>query len=174
MSRKWFILHAGSHREEKLRRNLVTRLEANGLEKLVPRLLVPSKERTELRNGKRRSLLENLLPGYLAAEIECEADGSIPPAIRDTIGETNLGPMSDEEAALLLRRLEAREAPVAVDLEPGEHVLVREGSFEGRDGTIFSVHPERGVVKVDVAAFGRLVPLELEYWKVERAPSPGP
>jgi transcriptional antiterminator NusG len=47
-------------------------------------------------------------------------------------------------------------------------VRVIEGPFVNFNGTIEDMSPERGKLKVMVQIFGRLTPVELEYYQVER------
>ena len=52
--------------------------------------------------------------------------------------------------------------------EPNDAVKVTDGPFMNFSGIIEEVDPERGKLKISVSIFGRIAPVELEYWQVER------
>jgi transcription termination/antitermination protein NusG len=186
MTRHWFILQVGTNREEKVRRSLVARLQANDLARLVPSLLVVSEKRTEIKGGQRRTVEQKVYPGYVMLEVETDEDGSIPSEVwhlvRETPGHIKFvgtpdqpnkpQPMSAVEVAKLRRQVEALSRPevaITVDFEKGERVRVKEGSFMGFDGTVEEVHPEKGIVRVTIIVFGRPTPIDFEFWKIEKA-----
>ena len=47
-------------------------------------------------------------------------------------------------------------------------IKIREGAFENYEGTVDSIDPDRGIVKVIVPIFGRSTPLDIEYWQIEK------
>jgi transcriptional antiterminator NusG len=186
MTKQWYILRVGTNREEKVRRNLWARAQTNDLTDKISKLLVVTERVTEIKGGQRRTVERKVYPGYVMAEIETLDDGSIPPEvwhlIRETPGQIKFvgtldkpekpQPMAPDEVAKMLQQVERlREEPekLTVDFEKGEHVRVKEGSFENFEGTVEEVHPEKGMVKVTVMVFGRPTPIDFEYWKVEKA-----
>lgn len=186
MSRQWYILRVGTNREEKVKRNLWARARTNDLTDKIPQLLVVTEKVTEIKNGQRRTVERKVYPGYVMAEIDTAEDGSIPPEvwhlIRETPGQIKFvgtdekpdrpRPMNPDEVAKMLQQVQrvSQETPqLTVDFEKGEHVRVKEGSFENFEGTVEEVHPEKGMIKVTVMVFGRPTPIDFEYWKVEKA-----
>jgi transcriptional antiterminator NusG len=187
MSKQWYILRVGTNREDKVAKNLWSRARSNDLTEKVSRLLVVKEKVTEIKNGQRRTVERKVYPGYVMAEIETGEDGSIPPEvwhlIRETPGQIKFvstqsdkpdrpTPMGPDEVTKMLQqaqRVDQEQPQVNVDFEKGEHVRVKEGSFENFEGTVEEVHPEKGMVKVTVMVFGRPTPIDFEYWKVEKA-----
>jgi transcriptional antiterminator NusG len=186
MSKQWYILRVGTNREDKVAKNLAARARAHDLLGMIPQLLVVKEKVTEIKNGQRRTVERKVYPGYVMAEIETGEDGSIPPEvwhlIRETPGQIKFvgtpdkpdkpQPMGPDEVTKMLAQRDrvTQESPqIAVDFEKGEHVRVKEGSFENFEGTVEEVHPEKGLVKVTVMVFGRPTPIDFEYWKVEKA-----
>lgn len=186
MSKQWYILRVGTNREEKVKRNLWARAQTNDLTDKISNLLVVTERVTEIKSGQRRTVERKVYPGYVMAEIETLEDGTIPPEvwhlIRETPGQIKFvgtldkpekpQPMLPEEVTKMLRQVEMLQTQpetIAVDFEKGDHVRVKEGSFENFQGTVEEVHPEKGLVKVTVMVFGRPTPIDFEYWKVEKA-----
>lgn len=187
MSKQWFILRVGTNREEKVKRNLWTRARLNDLTDKLSQLVVVTERVTEIKNGARRTVERKVYPGYVMAEIEVGEDGSIPSEvwhlIRETPGQIKFVtgspdkpdkpiPMQPDEVKKMqdqVNRLQQEPEKLTVDFEKGEHVRVKEGSFENFEGTVEEVHPEKGMVKVTVMVFGRPTPIDFEYWKVEKA-----
>jgi len=186
MSKQWYILRVGTNREDKVAKNLSARAKAHDLTGMIPNLLVVKEKVTEIKNGQRRTVERKVYPGYVMAEIETGEDGTIPPEVWHLIRETpgqikfvgtpdkpdkpqSMGP--DEVAKMLAQRdrVSQEQPQLTVDFEKGEHVRVKEGSFENFEGTVEEVHPEKGMVKVTVMVFGRPTPIDFEYWKVEKA-----
>ncbi len=182
MAKQWFILSVGPNREEKVKRNLWARAQTNDLTRIISEPRVVTERVTEIKGGQRRSVERKPYPGYIMVEIETDEDGKIPPEvwhlIRETPGPINFvgsqdkpQPMSSQEVARMLQQIERlREEPekLTVDFEKGEHVRIKEGSFENFEGTVEEVHPEKGQVKVTIMVFGRPTPIDFEYWKVEK------
>lgn len=182
MAKQWFILSVGPNREEKVKRNLWARAQSMDLTRVISEPRVVTERVTEIKGGQRRSVERKVYAGYIMVEIETGEDGSIPPEvwhlIRETPGPINFvgsqdkpQPMAPHEVARMLQQIERlREEPekLTVDFEKGDHVRIKEGSFENFEGTVEEVHPEKGQVKVTIMVFGRPTPIDFEYWKVEK------
>ena len=85
-------------------------------------------------------------------------------------------PLSSDEVHAIFDQVEAKKDKVRpkVAFEPGELVTILEGAFKGSQGAITEVDPGRGRLKVNVMIFGKEVPVELEYWQVEKVAEPPP
>lgn len=180
MSRQWFVLRVGKNREEKVTERVCARARALGVDGLG-RVVVPTERQTRLEEGQRRVVEAKLFPGYAMAEIDTDEAGAVPPAVWHLLRETPgfLGfaspgtppeSMPPTEVEALLRRVDAPQVEPAptLDLAPGEHVRVIEGSLAGLEGTVEQVQPEKGTVRVLLLVFGRATPVDLEHAKVER------
>ncbi len=176
MSRQWFVLRVGANREEKVQERVSARARALGVLELG-RVVVPTERQTRLVEGQRRVVERKVFPGYAMVEIDTDDAGAVPPAVWHLLRETPgfLGfaspePMAAAEVEALLRRVDAPivEPAPTLDLAPGEHVRVIEGSLAGLEGTVDQVQPEKGLVRVLLLVFGRSTPVDLEHGRVER------
>lgn len=174
MSMNWYVLRVQSGREDRIAENLRRRIKAEGLDESVPEVLVPTETVSEIKGGKKRTYKRKLYPGYLLCQMDITDDVWF--LIRETSGIGDFvgahgrpAPMEQHEVDRLRGGMEeAEEQPrVEVPFEVGESVKIKEGPFEGFDGIVSEVMPEKGMVNVTVMIFGRPTPVELEYWGVE-------
>lgn len=178
----WFVLRVASNKESSVRETLLRKVQIEGMEDLVGRIMVPTEKTKTLKGGKQRVTETKLYPGYVFVEMKLEPDGRIPQDVFFLIKETSgvgdfVGtagrptPMAPHEVEKMLfdsRRPE--EAPtVKMDFHKGDKVTIKEGPFQSFQGTVDEVLPDRGLVRVLVTIFGRQAPIELEYWQIARA-----
>jgi transcriptional antiterminator NusG len=181
MTMSWYFVRCQSGREDSIARNALTRLKIAGVQDVIPQILVPFERVTDLKNGKKRVVNRKLYPGYLMvqADIDDAEDASSLKA-RNTLREIDglrefLGargeatPLTEAEVAGILSRMSDSEArpQVSIGLNKGDMVKIKSGAFDGFDGSVDDVNPDKGTVKVVVTIFGRPTPVELEYWEVE-------
>jgi len=181
MAIKWYFVRCQSGREDSIARNAITRLKIAGLQEVVPQVLVPFEKVTDLKKGKKRTVNKKLYPGYLMVQADLDnADDPKVQQIRSTLRQVQdlrefLGsrgeptPLTEAEVTGILSRMSDSEAQpqVSIGLEKGDLVKIKSGAFDGFDGSVEEVNPEKGMVKVIVTIFGRPTPVELEYWEVE-------
>ena len=174
MSYKWYFVRCQSGREDSIRKQLETRIQLKGLQDVIPQVLVPFERVTELKNGKRKVVSRKLYPGYLMVEMELSDDVWFvlreTPGFGDFLGTRGEpSPLTEAQVTSILSRMsDSEERPqVAISLRKGDMVKIKSGAFDGFDGTVDEVNPDKGTVKVIVTIFGRPTPVELEYWEVE-------
>lgn len=178
----WFVLRVASNKESSVRETLLRKVQIEGMEDMVGRIMVPTEKTKTLRAGKHRITETKLYPGYVFVEMKLEPDGRIPQDVFFLIKETSgvgdfVGtagrptPMAPHEVEKMLfdsRRPE--EAPtVRMDFKKGDAVTIKEGHFQNFTGTVDEVLPDRGIVRLLVTIFGRQAPIELEYWQIAKA-----
>ena len=172
---KWYIIHAYSGFERKVREAIETRIQAYGLQNKIGRVMIPLESVTELVNGKKRTSEKVFLPGYVL--VEMDLDNDLWHIIKNTPRVTGfLGTgdkpvaLSEEEVSSLLNRTEAsKEKPqLKIKFEKNESVRITEGPFANFNGLVDEVNEDRQTVKVMVTIFGRSTPVELEFGKVEK------
>lgn len=178
----WFVLRVASNKENYVRETLMRKVQIEGLQDWVGRIMVPTEKTKTLKGGKQKITETKLYPGYVFVEMKLEPDGRIQQDVFFLIKETTgvgdfVGtagrptPMAPHEVEKMLfdsRRPE--ETPtVKMEFQPGDHVTIKEGPFENYEGTVDEVLPEKGLVRVLVTIFGRQAPIELEYWQIARA-----
>ena len=178
----WFVLRVASNKENFVRDTLQRKVQIEGLEQRVGRIMVPTEKTRTLKGGKQRITETKLYPGYIFVEMRLEPDGRIPQDVFFLIKETTgvgdfVGtagrptPMSPAEVEKMLHdsKMPEEEPTVRMEFAPGDNVTIKEGPFENYDGTVDTVLPERGLVRVLVTIFGRQAPVELEYWQIAKA-----
>lgn len=179
MSKKWYVLHTYSGYENKVKTNLEHLIKLKGLEHIIAKVLVPTEEVTELKEGGRRVTSERrVFPGYVLVRMDLERDKSVWSLVRNTNGVTGFVgsegqpvPLSREEFAKITRRMGAEAgAPrkTTTDLAEGQSVKVVSGPLADFDGTISEVNVDAGKVKVMVSIFGRETPVELSFEQVAK------
>lgn len=178
----WFVLRVASNKESSVRNTLLRKVEIEGMTDRVGRILVPTEKTKTIKGGKQRITETKLYPGYVFVEMKLEEDGRIPQDVFFLIKETTgvgdfVGtagrptPLPDHEIEKMLRDSRKPDVGPEVKLvfEKGEHVRIREGPFEGYEGTVDELLPDKGLVRVLVTIFGRQAPIELEEWQIAKA-----
>ncbi len=175
MTKKWYVLHTYSGYENKVKKNLESRIETMGLENNVFAIEIPTESVTEIKEGGRRVESEKkVFPGYVL--VRMELDDRSWAAVRSTPGVTgfvgsqgNPAPLTREEYNKIMKRT-SREAPkkTSSNLEVGQSIKVVSGPLAEFDGVVSEVNPESGKVKVLVSIFGRETPVELSFDQVAR------
>lgn len=175
---RWYIIHAYSGFENKVRDSIESEAARMGLTPLVEAVEVPTEKVTEVRRGKKVTSDRKFFPGYVLAKLNMNDD--VYHLIKNTPKVTGfLGSMgkpqaiSDAEAARILNTKDeaAAAAPkqrIKVDYEIGDQVKVLEGPFASFNGVVEELDFDRSRVKVSVSIFGRATPVELEFEQVER------
>jgi len=171
---EWYFLRVQVGREDRIRKNMISRLKQAGLDARVPQIVVPTETIAEVREGKRRIKKKKLYPGYLMVQMELDDDVWFTlretPGFGDFVGGRGTPtPMSTEEVENVLGRMdESKETPkMSVQFTKGDRVKIKQGPFENIDGVVEEVNPEKGTLEVAVTIFGRSTPVSLGYWEVE-------
>ena len=175
---RWYIIHAYSGFENKVRDAILSEATRMGLEQLVDKVEVPTETVTEVRRGKKVQSERKFFPGYVLAKLEMNDDVyhlvRNTPKVTGFLGTNNKPqPISEAEAARILSTKEeaAAAAPknkIKVDYEIGDQVKVLDGPFASFNGVVEELDFDRSRVKVSVSIFGRATPVELEFEQVER------
>jgi transcription termination/antitermination protein NusG len=178
MASRWYIIHAYSGFENKVKEGILAEAERLGLTTLVDQVEVPQEKVIEVRRNKRVETSRNVFPGYVLAKMNMTDD--VYHLVRNTPKVTGfLGPqgkpqaISEAEATRILsQKLEApvsgAKAKKKVDFDIGDTVKVLEGPFASFNGMVEEIDYDRGRVKVGVSIFGRATPVELEFEQVEK------
>ena len=174
-TKQWFVVHTYSGFENKVAAAIEQRAKIFGLQNQITRVVVPVEEVVEVRKGQKRISSQKFYPGYVLVEMELTDETwhlvRSTPKVTGFVGSgARPVPLSAEEVEEILRQMEEgaeKPKPKAV-FSKGDKVRVSEGPFVNFTGTIEDMNPERGRLKVMVGLLGRLTPVELEYYQVER------
>ena len=173
---RWYIIHAYSGFENKVRDAIQSEANRLGLAQLVEAVEVPTEKVTEVRRGKKVTSDRKFFPGYVLAKLAMNDDVyhlvKNTPKVTGFLGSSGKPqPISEAEAARILNtREEAAAAPkqqVKVDYEIGDSVKVLDGPFATFNGIVEELDFDKNKVKVAVSIFGRATPVELEFEQVE-------
>ena len=168
---KWYVLHTYSGYENMVKDNLLLVFKKNDLLDKLVEITIPMEDVVEEKNGKRKIVQRRMMPCYVFVKMDYNND--MWHIITNTRGVTGfvgpLGrplPLTDEEVKRM--HLE-KPATVVTDFQIGESVKIIDGSLEGFIGTIDALDGAQGKCKVIGSMFGRLTPVELELYQIERA-----
>lgn len=173
---RWYIIHAYSGFENKVRDAIISEAERLGLAEAVEEVEVPVETITEVKRGKKVQVERKFMPGYVLAKLKMTDDVyhlvKNTPKVSGFLGNNNKPQaISEKEAARYFGGVEeAKSAPkqqVSVDYEIGDAVKVLDGPFNTFTGVVEEIDFDKQKVKVSVSIFGRATPVELEFEQVE-------
>ena len=176
MSLRWYVIHAYSNFENKVKQSLEERVRRDGLEHKFGKIIVPTEEVVEMREGQKRRSERKFFPGYVLVQMEMDDETwhlvKEVPKVLGFIGGTSdkPAPITDAEANAILHRVEegVDKPRPKVLFEPGEVVRVTDGPFNDFNGVVEQVNYEKNKLRVAVQILGRSTPVELDFGQVEK------
>ncbi len=176
MAKRWYIVHAYSNFEHKVKSSLEERIKLAGLEDRFGEILVPTEEVVEMREGQKRRSERKFFPGYVLVNMEMDDETwhlvkDVPKVLGFIGGSSDRpAPISDKEADAILQRVkEGVDKPrPKVLFEPGEVVRVTDGPFNDFNGVVEQVNYDKNRLRVAVQILGRSTPVELDFGQVEK------
>ena len=173
---RWYIVHAYSGMEKAVERNIAERIGRASMQDKFGRVLVPTEEVVEIKNGQRKTTERRLFPGYVF--IEMIMDDDTWHLVKHTNKVTGFvggaknrpAPISEAEVQKIVSQMqEGTEKPRhKVEFMVGELIRVKEGPFTDFNGSVEDVNYEKNRVRVSVMIFGRSTPVELEFSQIEK------
>jgi transcriptional antiterminator NusG len=170
---RWYVIHTYSGYENKVRQNLQHRIETMEMEHQIFRVIVPTEEEIEIKNGQRRTVSKKIYPGYVLVQMHLNDDSWY--VVRNTPGVTSFVghgnrpvPLEDDEVRNILKQMESEAPRVRVSYQVGQTVKITDGPFTDFEGIVDAIDHERGRVRVLVSIFGRESPVELDFLQVAR------
>jgi transcriptional antiterminator NusG len=175
-TKRWYIVHAYSGMEKAVERNLRERIDRAGMQDKFGRILVPTEEVVELKNGKKSVTERRIYPGYVLVEMDMADDTwhlvKHTSKVTGFIGgaRNRPAPISEAEVDKIVNQMkEGVDKPrPKVQWTVGELVRVKEGPFTDFNGAVEDVNYEKSKVKVSVTIFGRATGVELDFAQVEK------
>lgn len=165
---KWYVVHTYSGHEKKVKVNIEKMVENRGMEDLIVEVKVPTEEKIEVKNGKKKVKESKLFPGYVLVKMVMTDESWY--LVRNTRGVTGFVgpsskpiPLTDQE----VRGMGVEEIRHDINMKVGDTVKVISGPFESFIGVIENINLERQTFRVLISMFGRETPVELEFHQVE-------
>jgi len=177
----WYVVHTYSGMENRVRANLENRITSLNMEDYIYEVQVPEEEVNEIRNGQRKKVRRNVLPGYLLVRMEL-TDSSWA-AVRNTPQVTGFVGQSHQPIPLSHGEVEKMLAPAVekslappgtrpeisvVDFSVGDSVMVVDGPFASLHATISEINADAQRIRGLVEIFGRETPVELSFDQIQR------
>ncbi|MCF3103364.1 transcription termination/antitermination protein NusG [Streptomyces roseoverticillatus] len=188
---EWYVIHTYAGYENRVKTNLEQRAVSLNVEDYIFQAEVPQEEVVQIKNGDRRTVRQNKLPGYVLVRMDLtnESWG----VVRNTPGVTGfvgnaydpypltldeivkmLAPEAEEKAAREAAEAEGKPAPQrkvevqVLDFEVGDSVTVTDGPFATLQATINEINADSKKVKGLVEIFGRETPVELSFDQIQK------
>ncbi|MAD28390.1 MAG: transcription termination/antitermination protein NusG [Woeseiaceae bacterium] len=176
MTLRWYIVHAYSNYEYKVKSSLEERVKLMGLEDKFGEILIPTEEVVEMKEGAKRSTERKFFPGYVLVQMEMNDETwhlvkEVPKVLGFIGGSSDRpAPITEVEANRILQRVEegVDKPQPKVLFEPGELVRVTDGPFNDFSGVVEKVNYEKNRLQVAVQILGRSTPVELDFGQVEK------
>jgi transcriptional antiterminator NusG len=173
---RWYVVHAYSGMEKAAERNIVERINREGMQSKFGRILVPTEEVVEIKNGQKRTTERKFFPGYVLVEMVMDDESwhlvKHTSKVTGFVGGARNRPVAISEAEvqkIVNQMKDGSDKPRhKVEFTAGEYVRVKEGPFTDFNGTVEEVNYEKNKVRVSVTIFGRATPVELEFAQVEK------
>jgi transcriptional antiterminator NusG len=173
---RWYVVHAYSGMEKAVERNILERINRAGMQGKFGRVLVPTEEVVEVKNGQRRTTERRFFPGYVLVEMIMDDESwhlvKHTNKVTGFVGgaKNRPVPISQAEVEKIVGQMkEGTDKPRhKVEFQVGELVRVKEGPFTDFNGSVEDVNYEKNKVRVSVTIFGRSTPVELEFNQIEK------
>ena len=170
---RWYVVHAYSGHEDKVRNNLMKRVDSMDMHDRIFDVLVPTEDVIEIKDGQRRHVAKRTYPGYILVHMIMSDESWY--VVRNTPGVTSFVgsgnkpvPLQEKEIKSIQKQIKAEAPKVRVEYQVGENVRVIDGPFSDFHGKVDEINADKGKLKVLVNMFGRETPVELDLLQVER------
>ena len=165
---RWYVINTYSGHENKVKANLEHRIVSMNQAPRFRRVVVPTEQVIETKDGQKVQTEKRVLPGYVLVNMDLNDDAWT--VVKNTPGVTGFEPLSQGEVDRILKTGAATaERPRAqVEYSLGESVKVTSGPLSDFDGEIVDVNPDQQKLKVLVDIFERQVPVELGFDQVKK------
>ncbi len=171
--KQWYVIHTYSGYEDQVRDALLQRIETTNMGDRIFDVVVPTEKKVKVKNGKRKTYVEKVFPGYVLVHMIVTDDSWY--VVRNTPNVTGfLGsgttpvPMSQQEVDRMFAKMQEEEPKTEVDIEIGTPVIIVDGPFKNFEGKVIDVDASKGKIKVLTSMFGRETPVEIDFLQVKK------
>lgn len=174
MGKKWYVVHTYSGFEEKVKLSIEEKMDKQNLQDRIERILIPTERVIELKGGKKKESDKKFYPGYILVEMDLDDDTwhiiRSTPRVTGFVGGASPVALSEEEVSVIIQQLEKGPVPqVKTQFQKGESVRIIDGPFTNFVGSVEDVDLDHARLCVMVSIFGRLTPVELNFFQVEKS-----
>jgi len=176
----WYVIHSYAGYENRVKTNLESRIMSLNMEDYIFQIEVPTHQVTEIKSGKKTTVNEKVLPGYILVRLDLTDESWA--VVRNTPGVTGFVGLSNRPSPLPLSEVAGLLAPEPAEgakpaeaakaktpeYEVGESVTVMDGPFATLPATVDEVNSVTQKLKVLVSIFGRETPVELSFDQVSK------
>ncbi len=170
---KWYVIHTQTGYESRVKKAMDQRIKSLGVEDRIFDIVIPTREITVVKKGKKSKTTEKVFPGYVFIKMILDDDSWL--VVRTTEGVTGFvgaglkpTPISEKEVQAIVKFVEQEQPKFRTKFSVGQAVKITEGPFNEMLGTIESIDEERGKVEVLVSIFDRETPVELDFLQVAK------
>ncbi|HQR73224.1 MAG TPA: transcription termination/antitermination protein NusG [Sulfurovum sp.] len=174
MAYQWYAIQTYSGSEQSVKRAIEQLVVDYGIEEKLERVVVPTEEVIEVKDGKKKITERTLYSGYAFAHIDLDTDlwhkiQSLPRVSRFIGEQKTPTALSAADIKVILDKMEKKSAPrPKVDFETGEMVRIVDGPFANFTAMVEEYDLDHGKLRLNVSIFGRNTPVEILYTQVEK------
>ncbi len=172
MESAWYVVHTYAGYENKVKANLEKRIESMDMGDRIFRIIVPTEDQIEMKNGEKKVNKKRIFPSYVIVEMVLTDESWY--LVRNTSGVTGFVgtggkpiPLMEYEVQKILKKMGESTFKGKIDYKVGQSVRVTEGPFENFVGNVEEIDLEKGKIKVMISMFGRETPIELDHSEIE-------
>ncbi|MBN1755687.1 transcription termination/antitermination factor NusG [bacterium] len=170
----WYVVHTLSGHEEQVKKYLEGVIKERNLDDKIVKILIPTEDIIQMKSGKKKTVTRKFFPGYILIQMDLNPDTqslifSVPGITHFVTSHNKPVPLDPDEIEKILHRVEGvkEERKIEVPFKVGDPAKVIDGPFKDFSGIISNVNQERGKVKIMVSIFGRLTPVEVDFFQIQ-------
>ena len=183
----WYVVHTYSGMENRVKQNIDSRVKTLNMEDFIFETVVPTEDAIEVRNGQRKQVTRNVLPGYVLVRMDMTEESGATvrhtPSVTGFVGHANSPvPLSLDEVEKMLTpatmakvaaasstpTTRTRKKVEVMDFVVGDSVMVHEGPFAGIHATITEINTHNQRLKANVEILGRETPVDLTFSQIRK------
>lgn len=170
---EWFVVHVYSGHEQKVSATLKKRIKSLNIEDKIFDIMIPTQEKIEIKEGKRKNIRERILPGYILVKMLMSDETWF--VVRNTPGVTGFVgfasrpiPLPESEVKTIFKYSKMKAPKYKTSFSKSEAVKIIDGPFADFVGSVEEINEDQGKLKVLVSIFGRETPVELDFLQVSK------
>lgn len=170
---KWYVIHVYSGHEQKVKAALGKRIKSLNIEDKIFDIVIPTQDKIEIREGKRKNVKDRILPGYILVKMLMSDNTWY--IVRNTPGVTGFVgysskpiPLPETEVKTIFKYSKLKAPKFKTTFSKGEAVKIVDGPFIDFVGSVEEINEDQGKLKVLISIFGRETPVELDFLQVSK------